>query len=154
METLFDISSVFVMPFWFLMIFLGWWGWARRIMASPWTAIGPAVIYIIVVVPIFGTVLAGVSNPTLAGITDLLSTPAGTTLAWVHFLAFDLLVGRWVYLDSRTRNIPWWQVSPLLFFVLMLGPVGFVGYLLLRAAHERNNPAAILVDALAAQAKA
>jgi hypothetical protein len=147
LETLFSLTNL-VMPFWFLMIFLPFWGWTRRIMRSPWTAIVPAVIYIYLVVPRFGEIFGAVSNPTVESVALLLSTPAGATIAWAHFLAFDLLIGRWVYLDSRERQIPWWLVSPLLFFTLMLGPVGFVGYLLLRAgfAFARQDAGSAFVD--------
>jgi len=71
-------------------------------------------------------------TPTLKGVTALLSSPEGATLAWVHFLAFDLFVGRWIYLDSQERKINNWLISPILFLTLMLGPVGFVAYTVLR----------------------
>lgn len=135
-------------PFWFLMIFLPFWKWTARIMRSPWVAMVPAVVYVVLVVPNAGPIFAAVSSPSLEGITELLGTPLGATVAWAHFLAFDLLVGRWIYLDSRTRGIPWWAVSPCLFFTLMLGPVGWTAYLVLRAGVEaaRGAPGAAFVD--------
>jgi hypothetical protein len=147
-ELAFNLSNL-VMPFWLLMIFAPFWRWTERVMRSPWVAFPPALIYVVMVLPNIGGVLGAVSNPSLDGITVLLGTPEGAAIAWAHFLAFDLLVGRWVYLDSRTRHIPWWAVSPLLFFTLMLGPVGFTGYLLLRAGFElaRRNTGAAFVDA-------
>jgi hypothetical protein len=63
----------------------------------------------------------------------MLGSPEGATIAWVHFLAFDLFVGRWIYLDARNRELPWWATSPLLFLTLMLGPIGLLAYLLVRA---------------------
>lgn len=146
-DTLFNLGNL-VMPFWLLMIVLPFWKWTERIMRSPWVAIVPAAIYVIVIVPVFGEVLAGVSSPTLDGIAELLSTPQGALLGWVHFLAFDLLVGRWAYLDSRQQQIPWWLVSPILFFVLMAGPLGFVLYLILRTIYAamRGQPVNALLD--------
>ena len=132
LDQLFSLSSLLVMPFWFLMIVLPFWRWTARIIASPWISVGPALLYAIVVIPILPEVWVGVSNPTLAGIATLLSTPAGAMLGWVHFLAFDLFVARWAYLDSRERRISAWLVSPTLFLVLMLGPLGFLLYLGLR----------------------
>ena len=88
-----------------------------------------------------------VSNPTLTSITTLLASPAGATIAWVHFLAFDLFVARWVYLDSRSRHIPPWFISPVLFFVLMLGPVGFLLYLVGRTAVARQVGPTVSADA-------
>jgi len=62
----------------------------------------------------------------------LLATPEGTTIAWAHFLTFDLFVGRWVYLESRERDLSVWLMAPVLFFVLMLGPLGLLLYFAVR----------------------
>ncbi len=69
----------------------------------------------------------------------LLSTPAGTTIAWVRFLAFDLFAGRWVYLDSRERGLSPWLVSPLLLVVLLLAPAGLLLYLFVRTLSSRSQ---------------
>jgi hypothetical protein len=132
METLFSLSSLLVMPFWFLMIFLPTWKWTKRILSSPWIVTGAALLYAALVLPSVLQVLPAVINPSLRGISSLLGTPAGATIAWLHFLAFDLFVGRWVYLDGRERNVSPFIISPILFFVLMLGPSGFLLYLVAR----------------------
>lgn len=132
---LFSLSSLFVMPFWFLMVVLPFWKWTQRIIQSPWIILGPALIYAIVLLPIFATVWAGVSNPTLPGVIELISNESGATLSWVHFLAFDLFVARWIYLDSRERNIFALIISPILVSVLMVGPVGFLIYMVVRTIH-------------------
>jgi hypothetical protein len=81
-------------------------------------------------------VLGAVSSPSLGAIAPMLGTPEGATVAWVHFLAFDLFVGRWVYLDARARGITPWLTSPLLFLTLMLGPAGLLGHLLVRGRYR------------------
>jgi hypothetical protein len=132
METLFQVSNLYIMPFWLLMIFLPLWRGTQRIMASVWVLVPIALAYAVALV----AVLAGnpgaagdIANPSQGAIAALLGTPEGATVGWLHFLAFDLFVGRWVYLDSRKRAISAWFVSPALFFVLMSGPVGFLLYL-------------------------
>jgi hypothetical protein len=132
METLFSLSSLLVMPFWFLMIFLPTWKWTKRILSSPWIVAGAALLYAALVLPSVLRVLPAVINPSLRGISSLLGTPAGATIAWLHFLAFDLFVGRWVYLEGSERNVSPFIISPILFFVLMLGPLGFLLYLVAR----------------------
>jgi hypothetical protein len=67
--------------------------------------------------------------PTLATVAPLFATPEGVTIGWVHFLAFDLLVGRYVYLEARKRRMPALLTTPILFFTLMLGPIGYLAYL-------------------------
>lgn len=129
MATLFDASFLLVAPFWLLMIALPGWRVTQRVIASPWIAAPAAALYLALVVPGLPGVLAAVSSPSLEAIASMLGTPEGATVAWVHFLAFDLFVGRWVYLDARTRGVSAWATSPLLFATLMVGPVGLLGYL-------------------------
>ena len=140
MDTIFNLSNLVVMPFWLLMIILPRWRWTERIMKSLWVIVPPALIYAALVLPQFGTVLAGVANPTLDGIAQFLGDPSATTAAWAHFLAFDLFVGRWIYLDSREHHLHPLLTAPALFFTLMLGPVGFLLYVLLKTAVLRRRP--------------
>ena len=138
METIFQLSNLLVVPFWFLIILLPHWQWTRRIMASPWVVGPAALLYALLVIPSLATLLPQLANPQLAAIAAALGTPAGATIAWVHFLAFDLFAGRWVYLDSRERGITAWLVSPVLFLVFMLGPLGLLVYLIVRTLLRRN----------------
>jgi len=134
METLFQISGLFVLPFWFLMIVAPNWKLTLRLLKSPLVIIAPVIAYVILVLPQIGTLLPKVMGPKLPEIASLLGTPEGATIAWMHFLAFDLFVGRWAYLDSRERGISPWLMAPILFFILMLGPFGFLLYMIARLA--------------------
>ena len=132
MDTIFSASFLLVLPFWFLMIFLPTWRVTERVMRSPWTVAPAALLYAVLVVPRLPEVLGAVANPDLGGVSALLSSPAGATIGWVHFLAFDLFVARWAYLDSRERNVSPFVMAPVLFLTLMLGPVGLLAYLAVR----------------------
>lgn len=145
MENIFQLSSLLVMPFWLLIIVLPHWGWTRRIMASPWVVAPAALLYTLLVVPSLASLLPQLANPQLGTIAALLGTPQGATIAWVHFLAFDLFVGRWAYLDSRQRGTSAWIISPVLFLILMVGPLGLLLYLFVRllpARAKESVPAA------------
>ena len=141
METLFNLSNLWIMPFWLLMIVLPYWQWTRRIMAGLWPILVLAVVYAYLLLSQVGAETGSLLNPTLAGIAALLGTPGGAAAGWVHFLAFDLFVGRWAYLDSRERQISAWLVSPTLFFILMTGPLGLVLYLFVRWTWQRRRSA-------------
>ena len=132
-DTIFQLSSLLVMPFWFLVIFLPHWQWTKRIMGSLWVVVPMALLYALLVVPNMPMLLGDLMNPTLGAISALLGTPEGATIGWIHFLAFDLFVGRWAYLDSREGGIPAWLASIALFFVLMFGPFGLILYLVIRS---------------------
>ena len=132
---IFSLSSLTVMPLWGAMILLPGWRITERVMRSPLSIALPAALYAALVLPDAPAIFQAVSSPSLAGIAQLLGSQQGATIAWVHFLAFDLFVGRWAYLDSRERGIHPLLMAPVLFMTLMLGPIGFLLYLALRAAY-------------------
>jgi hypothetical protein len=133
MGLLFRLSNVLVLPFWALMILLPRWRWTTRVMRSALVSGAPAALYAALVLPRLAAIWPAVSRPTLNGIAALLGSPAGATIAWVHFLAFDLFVGRWIYLDSQERRVSIWLLAPVLFLTLMLGPAGFLFFLVIRS---------------------
>ena len=137
-ETIFSMSNLLTMPFWLLMILLPTWRWTRRLMQSIWVVVPAALAYGLLVAPNLVTLLPLLANPELNAIAVLLGTPAGATIGWIHFLAFDLFVGRWAYLDSRQRALNSVFTSIVLFFILMFGPLGFLLYLLLRSTTGRQ----------------
>lgn len=133
MDLVFRLSNLLVLPLWALMILLPRWRWTARIMRSPLVSVAPALFYAALVLPRVGTIFPAVARPTLAGVAALLGSPEGATIAWVHFLAFDLFVGRWIYLDSQEQRLSPLLTAPILFLTLMLGPFGFLCYLVFRA---------------------
>jgi hypothetical protein len=141
MAFLFEASFALVAPFWFLMLFVPAWRWSERIIASSWIAALAALLYLWLIVPglVAGPLL--LSPPTLATVAPLFATPEGVTIGWIHFLAFDLLVGRWIYLDARQRAVPAYLTTPILLFTLMLGPIGFLAYLAVRTWRRADAPA-------------
>jgi hypothetical protein len=140
MSHMFSLSFLLVGPFWLLMIFAPGWRWTQRILSSPWVPAPAAALYVVLVAPDLAQVFSTVLTPELQSISELLATQRGTTIAWAHFLAFDLFVGRWIYHDSR----PWLGhlgLALILFFTLMLGPLGLVSYLVVRSWHARRTRA-------------
>jgi hypothetical protein len=133
MEPLFRLANLAILPFWALMMLAPWWRGTARIMRSPLVALAPALGYALLVLPDLATILPVVMSPRLDAVRALLGTERGATVGWLHFLAFDLLVGRQVYLDAREREVPAWVSSPVLFVVLMLGPIGYLLHLGVRA---------------------
>jgi Domain of unknown function (DUF4281) len=143
MTLLFRLSNLLVLPFWALMILLPRWRWTVRILRSPLVSAAPALVYAALVLPRLGAIFPAVARPTLAGVAALLGTPEGATISWVHFLAFDLFIGRWIFLDSQERRLSALLTAPVLFLTLMLGPLGFLIYLVLRAVARSREPGKI-----------
>lgn len=132
METIFSLANLYIMPFWALMIIAPWWSVTRRIMRPMWVFVPLALAYSALVIPGIANLLSSLASPNLADIGALLGTPAGATIGWLHFLAFDLFVGRWELFDGIKRGVPWYLTSVALFFTLMFGPMGFLLYLVIR----------------------
>jgi hypothetical protein len=141
LDLLFTVANTVVLPFWLIMIALPRWPWAVRVIKSPWIAAPTALLYAVALFsPSSGAAgsLDINSFSTLNGVMGLLSNPQGAAAGWAHFLTFDLLVGRWAYLDALEPRIhPALMIVPL-FFTLMLGPIGFLMYLVLRAIVRRR----------------
>ena len=96
-----------------------------------------AVTYAIIIIPLMTGLIDGGRGATpdftnLAGVQQLLSSPGGATVGWIHYLAFDLFVGLWVARNADKYGFARWLQVPILLFVLMLGPLGLILYLLLR----------------------
>jgi hypothetical protein len=69
---------------------------------------------------------------TLAGVMAIFDSPGGATIGWIHYLAFDLFVGIWAARNANRRGINRIIQVPMLFFILMVGPLGLTFYLVLR----------------------
>lgn len=79
---------------------------------------------------------------TLEGIASLQGSRWALLAGWLHYLAFDLLVGCWEVRTARDEGIPHAAVIPCLIFTFMLGPVGFLMFLIMRAFFARPGKAA------------
>ena len=70
----------------------------------------------------------------LAEVAALFSVPGLLLAGWVHYLAFDLLVGRWQIDDSGVGGLAAWWLVPCLVLTFLFGPAGWLLYLLSRTA--------------------
>ena len=75
----------------------------------------------------------------LAGVLGLFKSPRIVLAGWVHFLAFDLMVGLYVVSDAARHGINHWLMLPVLLLTMMFGPAGLLLYLLVRLAITGNG---------------
>jgi hypothetical protein len=127
-------------PFWALMIAAPNWRWTRRIMSTPWSATLPLVFWYAFAFPRMLDLLPRVLKPTLAGWQALLSDPGALVFTWAQIIAWDLFVGRWMYLDSRERGIHPGVMAPLLVLTIALSPIAVPLYLVVRGPLTRTAP--------------
>lgn len=68
----------------------------------------------------------GVDFGSMAGVQSLFANPWWTLAGWVHYLAFDLLVGSWQTREAPARGVPRALLLACLFLTFMFGPVGWL----------------------------
>ncbi len=133
--------AAFATPVWLLLILLPRWRvtrWFASTMAAP-LYIG--VLYLAGVAWYVGEYGIGFMSDfgSVEGVLRLLSNPSVAIVAWLHILAFDHVVGILIYRENMERGFVSMPVqSGILFLTLMLGPVGFVSYWLIRMQRLRE----------------
>lgn len=70
-------------------------------------------------------------------VTELFSQAEALMAGWIHFLAFDLLIGAWICRQGRREGLPFWSVAPCLSVTFLFGPAGFLLFQLVRAVHGK-----------------
>lgn len=131
MKRLFFIAALSVIPFWTLIIFLPHWGKTRLILDSLAIVAIPLLVYNFMALPrVRSLVLLLFRKDVFEKYVSAVATPGGAVLMWAHVSAFDLVVGRYIYLDAIQRSLSWWWVGPILFMTMAAGPVGLGAYLL------------------------
>jgi hypothetical protein len=132
MNAIFLAATVGVGPFWFLMAFRPRASITHRLMRTPWPVVVIGLVYASLVLPNVGAILATLLSPTLTAISTSLATPEGSLAVWLHVLAFDLMVGRFIWLDGLTRGVGAPLRLAALALALMFGPIGLLLHLALR----------------------
>lgn len=74
---------------------------------------------------------------TVSGLRALFMSDGGIVLGWTHYLAFDLFVGLWVSRDADAKGFSRWVQLPVLFLILMAGPIGLLVWLAIREPRAR-----------------
>jgi hypothetical protein len=70
----------------------------------------------------------------LGEVMALFTMPEIALAGWIHYLAFDLLVGAWVARTARREGIAFPVVLPCLALTFLFGPAGFLLFNALRVA--------------------
>lgn len=94
--------------------------------------IGLAVLYAVLLLTYWGSAPGG-GFSSLAAVMTLFAAPGKLLAGWVHYLAFDLLVGRWIADDVLGRGRPRWLLIIGLPVTFMYGPLGWGLYLVMRS---------------------
>ncbi len=137
-DLLFTYASNLAMLGWVLLIFVPYWKYTRPIVQYALIPIVLSILYAYLVFFAPGGSMDLSSFGSLEGVMGLFTDPKSVLAGWVHYLAFDLWVGSWEVGDAKKRGINRWLLVPCLLGTFMLGPVGLLLYLILRAVMTKK----------------
>jgi uncharacterized membrane protein len=129
---LFDLSFVLAAPVWLLMIFLPRLRLTVRLASSPLTVLPLLLVYLALAIPVFPELWAAVSSPSLAGFRELTALAGGAGALWAQVVAWDLLLGQWMFHEARRLGLHPLLTGPLLVLTILLAPVGLLFFLVFR----------------------
>lgn len=137
LETQFRIANTVALVAWIFMWFLPRSRMTERIVYSGFICLVLSAFYAMRV--FIALNIADVSKyQTLEGVLSLFSSPQAALAGWIHYLAFDLVVGILILRDSKRQEIPHAFMLLPLILTFLVGPVGLLMYALLRVFWRRN----------------
>ena len=135
---LFQICNTVVLPAWLLLIFAPRWMWTPRIVLTG------IVIFLCVVyaIGLSEAIEKGgldlTSFGSLPNVMELFTEASAVLIGWVHYLAFDLVVGWFIVRNAEKNDTSQLLVAPCLLFTFMFGPVGFLLYWIIRTVKAKS----------------
>ena len=142
-QKMFTLVNFAVLPFWGMMIAAPKLELTRNLMSSSWPIVLLMGIHLSLVA--FGLAQPGSAQEfeflatqgfvKLSAMMEMRNFPVFVSEEWAHVLAWDLFVGRWIYLDGLKKDIP---TPHSLFFCFLLGPLGLLIHLVTRAVLKRD----------------
>ena len=133
-SVLFQISMAVALIGWILLLVFPKWAMAETLIISVVVVLLCAMyVYILFIVKnIPGEKYPKGNFRTLEGVVNLFKNPRGVLIGWIHYLAFDLMIGLYIKNDAEALGINLWYILPCQLLTLVFGPAGFLSYLLLR----------------------
>ena len=126
-SALFSAASFTAMAGWLILGVSVIWkqDFLRDQIAGRWIPVGLAAVYTVLILFFFGSSEGGFD--TLAHVQQLFTNPWAALAGWIHYLAFDLLVGARIARRVMTQGTPRWTLIFLLPATFLFGPIGLLG---------------------------
>nr|WP_297911185.1 ABA4-like family protein [uncultured Allomuricauda sp.] len=135
---IFSIANLITMPMWLLMIVLPKWKVTRFLVDYKLVPLVLSLFYVFYMLTHISSG-AGLDFGSLSSVMSLFTQENAVMAGWVHYLAFDLLIGMWMLNQNRTLGFHPLIMAPCLFATFMLGPVGFLLFIVLRTTKRANS---------------
>ena len=135
---IFSIASTMAMPMWLLMILLPKWKVTRFLIDYK---VIPLLLSLLYTFYIFQAIQIGgwMDFGSLTSVMALFTEENAVLAGWVHYLAFDLLIGMWMLNQNKTLGIHQLLMAPCLFGTFMFGPIGFLLFMLIKTLKQKKS---------------
>jgi hypothetical protein len=139
-SSLFQIANTFALLGWIVLVIAVVTGkeWLRDRVAGFWWPVALCGLYAILIGVYLRSSEGGFDS--LENVRKLFTTDGALLAGWVHYLAFDLFIGSWIAREIMTRGFHRLWLLPLLPASFLLGPVGLLGFAILKCLSPRTSP--------------
>jgi hypothetical protein len=125
-DNVFSIVNPLALLSWLLLIVLPGRKWVTEMITGLVVPVLLAIVYVTIIATHFFGSPGGFSS--LPDVALLFSNPWLLLAGWIHYLAFDLLIGTWETRDARDRGVPHLVLVPCLILTFLFGPAGWLLY--------------------------
>lgn len=136
----FKIVGTLALPMWILLIVLPKWKVTRFLIDYK---IVPVLLSVVYAIYIAKALIAGgmMDFGSLESVMQLFTVKNAVLAGWIHYLAFDLLVGMWMVNQNQTLQIHPIILAPCLVGTFLFGPVGFLIFMIIKSIKRKNATA-------------
>ena len=134
----FSIANMIAIPMWVLMLFFSKWKVTQFLIdfkVIPLALAFMYAIYIFQAIQISGMMDFG----SLTSVITLFTEENAVLAGWIHYLAFDLIVGMWMLDQNKELKINQLVMAPCLFLTFMLGPIGFLLFMIIKTIKQKQS---------------
>jgi uncharacterized membrane protein YhdT len=134
LSNLFKIASYVAMLGWVILVCLPTWQLADKVITS---IIVTLLCILYVYLLFFAKNSSNEKYPkggfmSLGGVINLFKNPRMILAGWIHYLAFDLMIGLYIKNSANQAGISHWLQIPCFLLTLMFGPMGLLMYLIIQ----------------------
>ncbi len=134
----FSIAGMIAMPMWLLMILVPKWKVTQFLMEYKVIPIVLAVLYVIYIIQAI-SIGGSMDFGSLGSVMELFTEENAVLAGWIHYLAFDLVVGMWMLDQNKEVKIHQLMMAPCLFGTFMFGPAGFLLFMIIKTLTSKKS---------------
>ncbi|RZS93373.1 ABA4-like family protein [Aquimarina brevivitae] len=135
---IFSLTNTVALLMWLLMIIVPNWRVTRFLIDYKVIPILLSLVYAVFIFQAFQTG-GNMDFGSLEAVMALFTEENAVLAGWVHYLAFDLIVGMWILDQNKTLKAHQLIIAPCLLATFMFGPLGFLLFMIIKGVKKRRS---------------